>query len=124
MLGCCDRMGRASPWLPAPLNLPKEVATQAPFCFPDTEKEPRQERKGFYIPLGLRLLLNSPTRSPSQAWVTQLLDRAWLMGQLPGVLCVTIAMRLWLAALHMPLPHELKLATQVCCSEIGQQLAF
>lgn len=57
----------ASP-APSSPNLPKEVAetTRARFSFPDAQKERRREGKRFYIPLGLRILLNTPTRPPSR----------------------------------------------------------
>lgn len=50
-------------------------AARARFSFPDTQKKSTDKKgRGFYIPLGLRILLNAPTQSPSRAWVTQLLQ--------------------------------------------------
>lgn len=103
MLGCCDRMGRASPWLPAPQTfLRRERMETAPAPFsPDTQKEYRQEGEGFHIPLSLRLLLNTPTQAPSQAWVTQLLPpRALGDDATAWGFSVTSATRSWLVALQ------------------------
>lgn len=130
MLGRCDRMGRASPWLPAPRTFPRRERTErarAPFSFPDTLKEYRQEGEGFHIPLGLRLLLNTPTQAPSQAWVTQLLPHTPLPTAFGDD--VTAQGGLYhqcheqLAGGTSPL-SQLKPAPRVSCSEVSQQLVF
>lgn len=120
----------ASP-APSSPNLPKEVAetTRARFSFPDAQKEHRREGKGFYIPLGLRILLNTPTRPPSRgmgdtASAVYTAESFRVTVRPPGVLCVTGATRCWLAALGVPLRRELKPATRVQRSEVSQRLAF
>lgn len=71
--GVVTEGGTASAQLP---NLPEEGAhgDSASSALLPTHSE-GTDRKGreFYIPLGLGILLNTPTRSPFQGWVTQLL---------------------------------------------------
>lgn len=130
MLGRCDGTGCASPWLPAPQTFPRRERTetaQAPFSFPDTQKEYRQEGVGFHIPLSLRILLNPPTQAPFPAWVTQFLPHT------PAPRAFGDDVTAWGGLCHQcheqlsggtsPL-SQLKPAPRVSCSEVSQQLVF
>jgi len=97
--GACDSLAPSCP------NLPKEVTAerlQAHSSFPNSNSSAQTRGKGFYNPLGLRMLLNTPTQSSSSAGMTQAVLSD---GAAAGELCipsVCSAPHPELAACHSP----------------------